>query len=84
MDFLESVVGCEFFWQNGKRRCRRHLYLFTMEIDIKLHTNTVYFLTGIYFRLFTIKIKNNNLNIGMVYSNHKKQYEKNHVNWHEI
>ena len=55
-----------------------------MEIDIKLHTNTVYFLTGIYFRLFTIKIKNNNLNIGMAYSNHKKQYEKNHVNWHEI
>ena len=49
-----------------------------MEIDIKLHTNTVYFI------LFTIKIKNNNLNIGMVYSNHKKQYEKNHVNWHEI
>ena len=58
-----------------------------MEIDIKIHTNTVYFLTGIYFTLFTIKIKNNNLNIGMVYqvySNHKKQYEKNHVNWHEI
>ena len=55
-----------------------------MEIDIKIHTNTVYFLTGIYFRLFTIKIKNNNLNIGMVYSNHKKQYEQNHVNWHEI
>ena len=53
-----------------------------MEIDIKLHTNTVYL--GIYFRLFTIKIKNNNLNIGMAYSNHKKQYEKNHVNWHEI
>ena len=48
-----------------------------MEIDIKIHTNTVYFLTGIYFTLFTIKIKNNNLNIGMVYSNHKKQYEKN-------
>ncbi len=42
------------------------------------------FLTGIYFILFTIKIKNNNLNIGMVYSNHKKQYEKNHVNWLEI
>ena len=55
-----------------------------MEIDIKLHTNTVYFLTGIYFTLFTIKIKNNNLNIGMAYSNHKKHYEKNHVNWHEI
>ena len=55
-----------------------------MEIDIKIHTNTVYFLTGIYFTLFTIKIKNNNLNIGMAYSNHKKQYEQNHVNWHEI
>ena len=41
----------------------------------------VYFLTGIYFILFTIKIKNNNLNIGMVYSNHKKQYEKFHVNY---
>ena len=51
--------------------------MFTIEIDIKRHTKTVYFLTGIYFILFTIKIKNYNLNMGMVYSNHKKQYEKN-------
>ena len=54
--------------------------LHSIEIDIKLLVIRFIFLTGIYFTLFTIKIKNNNLNIGMVYSNHKKQYEKNHVN----
>ena len=33
--------------------------------------------TGNLLKPITIKIKDNNLNIGMVYSNHKKQYEKN-------
>ena len=46
--------------------------------EISIHL-TLITMNGTHF-----KIKNNNVNIGMVYSNHKKQYEKNHVNWHEI